>query len=312
MEFISYHVERPRKGKSLLSFPSDFTILDLETTGLDPGFDEIIEVACLRVRDFTVVDSFQSLIHPVDEIDEFITDLTGITNEMVANAPSINEVLPDVISFLSSDIVVGHNVNFDINFLYDALISFNGAEFSNDFLDTMRLARRMVPELSHHRLRDLITHFEIEPSGSHRALCDCESTLSVYLKLLGIASLSGDPNEYAKTIIRKKKSLDLREIVSTSDTKDPSNQLFGKHCVFTGTLEKMTRAEAAQIVVNIGGICDNGITKKTNFLILGNQDYRRVKEGKSTKQKKAESYKLDGIDIEIIPESVFYDLVLDS
>lgn len=67
----------------------------------------------------------------------------------------------------------------------------------------------------------------------------------------------------------------------------------------------MSRAEAAQAVVDIGGICDNGITKKTNFLILGNTDYQKTGGGKSSKHKKAEEYKLNGIDIEIIPENVF-------
>lgn len=312
MEFESYHVERPGKGSSLLSFPTDFTVLDLETTGLCPGFDEIIEIGCLRVRDLAVVDYFQTLVKPEFEIMDFITSLTGITNEMLADAPAIDSVLPSVRDFIGSDIVLGHNVNFDVNFLYHSFLDVFGIPFSNDFLDTMRLSRRMNPERPHHRLEDLIEYYQIKQTGAHRALDDCASTLAIYRKLFDIASQTGDPDEFAKTLIRKRKKLDLRDIVANSDDQDPAHPLYGKHCVFTGALDKMTRAEAAQLVVNIGGICDNGVTKKTNFLVLGNQDYGKVRDGKSSKQKKAEEYKLSGIDIEVIPESVFYDLVLDE
>lgn len=313
MEFDSFHVERPQKGNSLLAFPRDFILLDLETTGLSPQYDEIIEIACIRIKDLSIVDTFHTLVHPVYEIDEFITELTGITNEMVADAPPIENVLPEVLEYISSDIIVGHNVNFDINFLYDAFLEKMGSFFSNDFVDTMRLARKMLPDLPHHRLRDMLSYFGITPSGSHRAFCDCESTLSCYLRLLDIASASGDVNEYLKAFIKEKKKLDLRNITAETTDFNAQHPLFAKHCVFTGALEKMTRAQAAQLVVNLGGICDNGVTKKTNFLILGNNDYcKTIKDGKSSKQKKAEQYKLEGFDIEILPENVFYDLVLDS
>ena len=86
-----------------------------------------------------------------------------------------------------------------------------------------------------------------------------------------------------------------------------------KHCVFTGTLERMARKQAMQIVADLGGINENSVTKKTNYLILGNNDYcKTIKDGKSNKQKQAEAYKLQGQDIEIIPETVFYDMLGDE
>ena len=100
------------------------------------------------------------------------------------------------------------------------------------------------------------------------------------------------------------------DIVSSSENVDPSNPLFGKVCVFTGTLEKMVRKDAMQLVANLGGINADNVTKKTNYLVLGNNDYcSSIKDGKSSKQKKAEKLKLSGQDIEIIPENVFYDIV---
>lgn len=120
---------------------------------------------------------------------------------------------------------------------------------------------------------------------------------------------SGSVEEYVNSFKHGSKKLDLHDITSENTAFDETHPLFGKHCVFTGTLEKMPRAEAAQAVVDLGGICDNGITKKTNYLILGNTDYQKTGGGKSSKYKKAEEYKLNGIDIEIIPENVFYDML---
>ena len=91
---------------------------------------------------------------------------------------------------------------------------------------------------------------------------------------------------------------------------DEDNPFFEKVCVFTGVLEKMKRSDAAQLVVDLGGICGNSVTKKTNYLILGNNDYcPTIRDGKSTKQKKAEELKLKGNDIEIISENTFYDML---
>lgn len=92
-----------------------------------------------------------------------------------------------------------------------------------------------------------------------------------------------------------------------------NSPLFDKVFVFTGTLERMTRKEAMQLVVDHGGQCGDGVNKKTNYLVLGNNDYcTTIKDGKSTKQKKAEQFKLSGADTEIISENVFYDMFTEE
>lgn len=301
---------RDQKGKSLIAFPSDYTVIDLETTGLDPEFDNIIEISALRVRSGEVAETFSSLVKPYDEIDEFITELTGITNEMLANAPTPDVILPEVASFIGEDVVVGHNVNFDVNFLYDWFSIILKKPFVNDFIDTLRISRKALPELKHHRLADIAEELEVVPEKYHRALQDCETTYNCFKKLHALVLEKGDVESFINSFKHYSEKLDMRNITSEKTDFDETHPLYGKRCVFTGTLEKMTRAEAAQAVVDFGGICDNGITKKTNYLILGNNDYRStLSSGKSNKQKKAESYKVSGIDIEIIPESVFYDLL---
>ena len=103
---------------------------------------------------------------------------------------------------------------------------------------------------------------------------------------------------------------DVSKITSENDSFDETHPLYRKRCVFTGALERMSRLDAAQLVANVGGIPENNVTKKTNYLILGNNDYNPILRGaKSGKQKKAEEYKLSGCDIEIIPESVFYEML---
>lgn len=303
---------RPNKGKSLLELPENYTLIDLETTGLDSTFDRIIEVAAIKIRNNTIVDKFQSLVNPKMHIYEFITELTGINDEMVKDAPVLADVLPDFFNFIGDDIVIGHNVNFDIHFIYDKSEILLNKSFSNDFVDTMRLARWSLRDLEHHRLIDIVEHFNIPQTGSHRALSDCETTFECYKCLCAVINEIGIDECFKSRRKRVPSYNDRFEELQSNVEADETHPLYQKICVFTGKLEKMTRMEAAQLVTNIGGICSDELTKKTNFLILGNNDYcSNIKDGKSSKQKKAEKYKLKGCDIEILSESVFYDLLME-
>lgn len=135
---------REGKGKSLIAFPEEYVAVDLETTGMSAKWDEIIEIGAARFRDGKVVETYQELVNPGFEIDPFIEGLTGITNEMLIDASSIAEVLPGFVSFLGADtVMVGHNIaGFDSNFLYDAGERI-GTPVRNDFVDTMRIARKL-------------------------------------------------------------------------------------------------------------------------------------------------------------------------
>ncbi len=171
------------KGKSLCSFPSDYTVIDIETTGLYTGESEIIEVSAIKCRDDEAVDTFSTLIHPQFPISSFITDLTGISNELVKDAPHAEEALARFYDFAGKDILVGHNVNFDVNFLYDGLMRYNSLILDNSFVDVLRLARKALPFLPNHRQMTVAAYYGIETSGSHRALRDCEICNKNYLQL---------------------------------------------------------------------------------------------------------------------------------
>lgn len=298
---------RDNKGKSLLCELSDYVVLDLETTGLDPAFDSIIELAALRVENNKITQSFQSLIQPGFEIQPFITELTGITNEMLSSAPDLEQVLPDFLDFIGNSIVVGHNVNFDINFIYDSCSFLLDTNFQNDFVDTLRLSRRLFKEEKHHRLSDLITRFNIGSTVEHRSLSDCTMTFYCYEYMK--AYIKENNIEYSSLYPSKKKYKAIN--ISTSKTEfDESHPVYNKYFVFTGVLGKMIRTEAMQCVLDLGGQCSDNVTRKTNYLVLGSNEYcSSIKDGKTTKQKKAEKLMLDGYDIEIISENTFYDLI---
>ncbi|MDE7453390.1 MAG: 3'-5' exonuclease [Clostridia bacterium] len=176
-------MERKYKGQSILAFPCDYTVVDIETNGLDSGTCEIIEVSALKYRNEVLQDSFSTLIKPTRRINWYITNLTGITDEMVKYAPDIVEAMQEFYGFIGKDILIGHNVNFDVNFLYDNLWIHNGLILDNSFVDTLRLARKALPQLTNHKQTTIAEYYGIATDGSHRALRDCEICNACYLNL---------------------------------------------------------------------------------------------------------------------------------
>lgn len=308
------------KGKNLFSVPSDYCVIDIETTGLSPEFDSIIEVSAIKYIAGKEVDNFTSLIKPQNTyadgtyIDDFIESLTGITNDMLSKAPDPIPTFKQFKEFIGDNILIGHNINFDINFLYDNFEYYLSEKFDNDFVDTMRFSRFLHPEDSHHRLEDLSKRYNIDYSDAHRSLNDCYITHACYEHLQQeMIQAFGSIDNFLDSWKKHKRGLKAADIQSSKEVFDVTHPLYGKVCVFTGTLEKMPRKEAMQLVANVGGINADSVTKKTNFLILGNNDYcPLIKDGKSNKQKKAEKLKLEGNDIEVIPENVFYDMFNDN
>lgn len=398
---------RVNKGDSLLEFVDTFVVIDIETTGFSSTANEMIEIAALKVVKENVQAEFHSLIKIEGEVPQNITNLTGITNEMLElNGRDIESVLREVDEFIGNNVIVGHNVHFDINFLYDYYEHYLEKSLSNDFVDTLRIAKALVKNTYNHKLSTLARKFEIENNQAHRALNDVHTTLGVWRNLKYIEENFVDirMSELRPTLKRhdlfcnKKVSIKsklkyiedsiLKQILQEMDSKpyffmsakadvllvndntykkllepldeDPtfmffnewmfkaqqrveegtialisetdfcnqlgipttfgitrekneSNPLFKRNCVFTGVLERMSRKQAEAIVQSIGGEIGKSVTKKTEYLILGNNDYNAsVKNGKSTKHMKAEQYQSQGLEIEIIPEDIFYQLISEE
>ena len=283
----------------------NYCVLDLETTGLSPNYDSIIEIGIIKVKENKIVDKYNSLINPGFLINEYITSITGITNEMLKGKPKIIDLKKEVLNFIGNDVLVGHNISFDVSFLQK---EFN-EELKNEYIDTLQFCRKLFKELSHHRLTDMSNYLEIS-RNEHRSMSDCLCTKELYDCIKEKMKNNGlEINDIFAKKNYSSKNIDIHAIKPDNIEIDEDNFFYNKHCVFTGKLEKMIRKDAMQLVVNVGGILDNSVTKKTNYLILGNNDYcSSIKDGKSSKHKKAEKYKLEGQDIEIIDEDTFYNL----
>lgn len=166
---------------NLSTFPHSYVCVDLETTGLNPCHDKIIEIGAVKVQNNQITDTFQTLIDPGYPISSFITGLTGITNDMLSDAPGIFEALPEFLDFADNYILMGHNIHcFDIKFISNACQLVTGKPYSGDTIDTLRLSRRLFPYERHHRLSDLIIRFGIAEAEEHRALSDALQTVDCY------------------------------------------------------------------------------------------------------------------------------------
>lgn len=162
------------RGKKLSDYVSSYVVFDLETTGTSPKTEAIIEISALKVVDGKVVDTFSTLVNPEKPISPGATAVNGITDDMVKNEPTLDIVLPQFNEFIEDYILVGHNIHcFDMKFIWKAAEALFGQTISNDYIDTLPMSRKCLPQLAHHRLVDLATYYDIDTAGAHRALQDC-------------------------------------------------------------------------------------------------------------------------------------------
>lgn len=294
---------REHKGKNLLELPETYVIIDLETTGLDPAYESIIEFAGMRYVDGHAAGEYSTLINPGVEIDSFITKLTGITNEMLADAPSLSDVMPQIRDFIGDSVILAHNANFDVNFLYDAYVRELDIPLTNNFVDTMRISRRLYPEEQHHRLRDLIQRFGVGDKVGHRAMADVQQTQKCYERMKA-------EFDAGRVTLRIPHDIRAKDIAAKTNSFREDSPVFGKTFCFTGTLKCAKRADAMQAVVDLGGHCADTVRADVDFLVIGGDGYpMQLKDGKSNKWKKAQKMKLEGAPIEVISEDVFLDML---
>ena len=342
------------KGASIIDFPDEYVCVDVETTGRSYSEDEIIEIAALHVKNGAVCDTFTSLVKPscshipwtYAEIQERgytsffdvpysvfrdlsnrrilpgeIVELTGITDDMLRDAPAIDEVIPKFWEFVGDHILVGHNAVFDVSFLCLACQTC-GRLLKNDYVDTLRLARSLLPELSNHKLSSLAEHFNITNETAHRAESDAlttakclEAMKALVLQTTTVSEFRRDFSDPAwKPSARSLKKLYAQKRIRPSElaapgTVDPSHPLCGKSIVFTGELH-MPRADAAQMAADVGAVVKTDVSSKTDFLVVGRQDRALVgASGTSARERKAQKINDSGKgSIQILTEQDFLRL----
>lgn len=169
------------QGKNLNCYVPDYVLFDLETTGISCNSDDVIEISALKVREGAIVDSFSALVNPGRPIPYGASQVNNITDDMVQDAPTMEEILPEFLKFFGDDVLVGHNIErFDLKFLARDCRTRFGMVPGNDYVDTLRFARCRLAGLSSYRLTALAEHYSLSTFGAHRALNDCKMNQQVF------------------------------------------------------------------------------------------------------------------------------------
>ena len=264
-------VERPVERDDPDGDSTPFCVLDIETTGFSPERDSIIEVAVIRSerQDGTTRERvLNELVRPSGNIPKRIRELTGITNDTVADADTIDRVLSRVAAFVGDAPIVAHNAHFDRRFL-EHNARHMGMTFSgNEWVCTMRMAQR-VPLGGPYRLGALAERLDVPDLGSHRALDDCRATIGVYRavrRLLGgsvsLAPLAPPDDDPAP--------------MEVAHDADLSDQVF----VFTGFRDEVLAAR----IGNAGGTVAGGISKKVTTLLVADADAKPTGKVKKARE----------------------------
>jgi len=159
-----------------------YVAFDLETTGLSMEENCIIEIGALKVREGRVMDRFITFVHPDEPVSAKITEITGITPEMVEDAPAPEVIIKKFVEFCEDDVLIGHNLMFDFGFTAKCAKRF-GLKFEHKGLDTLKIARSVCPNMPSKSLGNLCQHFGIINSSAHRAYHDALATAKLYQTL---------------------------------------------------------------------------------------------------------------------------------
>ena len=222
---------------------NSYVSLDLETTGLSPKLDKIIEIGAVKIIDGEIVDKFSEFINPGRKLEEKTIALTGITEEDLQNAPEATEVIPGLLEFCGDLPLVGHRILFDYSFVKHAAVNLKFS-FEKEGVDTLKISRACHPELESKKLSAMCGHYEI-PLQAHRAYNDALATAKLFECLRnGFADKYPELFEPKKLIYDIKRESPIRplQIVKIKKLLD----LHKVECPYE--IEKMTRNEASRYI----------------------------------------------------------------
>ena len=189
------------------TFDQTFVAIDIETTGLDAVNNEIIEVGAVKIKGREIIDSFQSFVAPSGPIPSHITKLTGITQDMVKDAPAIEQVLSDFFAFCGDAALTAHNASFDIGFILEKAKPLEKT-FNQPIIDTLSLSREMLPQLKRFKLDRVAEHLGVPLKNHHRAVDDAEAAGRILIKLFKILEEQGVSNlDEINGLFRKRRNL---------------------------------------------------------------------------------------------------------
>ncbi len=215
--------------------------IDLETTGLNPKLDKIIEIGAIKVVEGKIIDTFSTLINPGRKLEQRIVDLTGIRDSDLEGAPYIEEIIPKLIDFLEDYPLLGHSILFDYSFMKKAAVD-QKLTFEKQAIDTLKIARKYLADLEHRSLDYLCEYYQI-PHQAHRALADAEATNILYQKLVEFFYKEEELLFQPTQMIFKVK----RDTPATKVQKIRLYRLLEQHNITLDVdVEKLTRSEASR------------------------------------------------------------------
>ncbi len=179
------------KGREDMELSGDFVVFDIETTGLHADRDAITEIGAVKVSEGKITEKFQTFVNPERPIPKNITELTGISDDMVADAPVISDAIKSFFDFAKGSVLVAHNASFDTSFIKEASRQ-SGMEYNFTHIDTLELARCLCPEAKNHKLDTLSKYFRIKLTNHHRAIDDANATGEIFIRLLELLELMED------------------------------------------------------------------------------------------------------------------------
>ena len=253
-------------------------VFDIETTGFDKVNDKITEIGAVKIVDGVITERFSTFVNPEIPIPEKITQITGITDDMVRDCKSIEEILPEFTDFCGDAVLVAHNAAFDMGFIKEAAKE----PIAQSYIDTVELARALMPELSAHKLNVVAPALGISLEGHHRAVNDAEATAQVYIEFIRRL------NEMNVTVIDE---------INTAfdDVKDPKQKsyhhaiIFAKNYTGLKNLYKIISASHIQYFHKKPRVSKDLFFKYHDGLILGSaceqgELFRAIMHGKSQKE----------------------------
>lgn len=233
-----------------------YIAIDIETTGLNPRTDRITELAALRVEEGRIQGRFSTLVNPGRKLDPRITELTGITDQMLEGAPPMEEIMDSFLEFCEDLPLLGHNIIFDYSFLKQAALNVK-KDFERQCIDTLTLCRSLMPDGLSRSLGNACSYYNISQPLAHRAEADARSAHLLYERLLETAG-EDRPELFApKSLFYKAK----RSQPATKRQKEYLQDLLKCHRIdVTVQTETLSRSEASRLIDHI--ILTHGRGKK--------------------------------------------------
>lgn len=238
----------------------NFIVYDLETTGIHPVKNEIIEIGAIKVCEGTVIDTYSCLIHPHLTLPKEIVALTGITQEMVESGIEKREAIEGFLDFAKEDTVLGHNIAFDYKFMKAAADSLC-LPFKKKTLDTLKIARKHLPKLKDRKLGTLCTHYGYVNEHAHRALDDAMATYYIYQKMKE-EFFEQDPDSFEPVdfVLKEKKV----EPMTLKQKKYLTDLLRYHGLKMEQNMEGLSKSEASRLIDSI--IFQHGKIQRENGL----------------------------------------------